>query len=129
MSLHSYSRVWLHLVWGTLERRPVLTKPAASRLSSYLTSYSQEKGIYMKINYVNPEHVHTMIDLPTSKTIEDAVQLLKGSSSHWVNENNLVSGKFAWGRGYGAFSVRIERGRGGKIHHQSGRASQEEEFC
>src|SRR5437660_1743941 len=25
--------------------------------------------------------------------------------SHWVNENNLVSGKFAWGRGYGAFSV------------------------
>ena len=105
MSLHSYSRVWLHLVWGTLERRPLLTKPAASRLSSYLTSYSQEKGIYMKINYVNPEHVHTTIDLPTSKTIEDAVQLFKGSSSHWVNENNLVSGKFAWGRGYGAFSV------------------------
>ncbi len=105
MSLHSYSRVWLHLVWGTLERRPLLTKPAASRLSSYLTSYSQEKGIYMKINYVNPEHVHTTIYLPTSKTIEDAVQLFKGSSSHWVNENNLVSGKFAWGRGYGAFSV------------------------
>ena len=66
-----------------------------------------------------------LIDIlkPTSKTIEDAVQLLKGSSSHWVNENNLVSGKFAWGRGYGAFSVRIERGRGGKIHHQSGRTS------
>ena len=23
MSLHFYSRVWLHLVWATLERRPV----------------------------------------------------------------------------------------------------------
>ena len=36
MSLHSYSRVWLHAVWGTLERRPLLTKPAAARVSQYL---------------------------------------------------------------------------------------------
>jgi len=33
------------------------------------------------------------------------MHLLKGSSSHWVNENNLISGKFSWGRGYGVFSV------------------------
>ena len=33
------------------------------------------------------------------------MQLFKGSSSHWVNENNLCQGKFGWGRGYGVFSV------------------------
>jgi len=33
------------------------------------------------------------------------MQLLKGRSSHWVNEQNLVAGKFGWGRGYGVFSV------------------------
>jgi putative transposase len=33
------------------------------------------------------------------------MQLLKGSSSHWINSNNVITGKFAWGRGYGAFSV------------------------
>jgi hypothetical protein len=33
------------------------------------------------------------------------IQLLKGNSSHWVNANNIVEGKFAWGRGYGAFSA------------------------
>jgi hypothetical protein len=31
--------------------------------------------------------------------------LLKGESSHWVNESNLIAGKFGWQRGYGAFSV------------------------
>ncbi len=36
---------------------------------------------------------------------EELMQLLKGSSSHWVNGNNLLLGKFAWARGYGAFSV------------------------
>jgi hypothetical protein len=43
--------------------------------------------------------------LPTSKSIEDVAKLLKGGSSHWINENKLIKGRFAWGRGYGAFSV------------------------
>jgi putative transposase len=83
----------------------MLTKPAAAKVSRFLTNYSLEKRIYMKINYFNPEHVHTLIDLPTNKCIEDVIQLFKGSSSHWINENKLLRGKFAWGRGYGAFSV------------------------
>src|SRR5437763_15901926 len=105
MSMHSYSRVWVHLIWATLERRPLLSKPAAVKLSGYLSSYSAEKGIYMKINYVNPEHVHALVDLPTHLCLEDVMQLFKGSSSHWINENNLIPGKFGWGRGYGVFSV------------------------
>ena len=106
MSLHSYSRVWLHLIWATLERRPLLNETAAAgKLSTYLHDYAKEKQIYMKINFVNPDHVHALIDLPTGLSIENAMQLFKGSSSHWVNESNLVPGKFSWGRGYGAFSV------------------------
>ena len=105
MSLHSYSRVWLHLTWATLERRPLLFHSAAARVSAYLSQYSSQKGIYLKINYVNPDHVHALIDLPTHLSIEEVMQLYKGSSSHWINENNLLPGKFGWGRGYGAFSV------------------------
>jgi putative transposase len=105
MSLHSYSRVWVHLVWGTLERRPLLRGPSAARVSGFLQDYAQEKGIYLKINFVNPDHVHALIDLPTSMCIEDVMHLLKGASSHWINEQGLVPGKFGWQRGYGAFSV------------------------
>jgi putative transposase len=59
----------------------------------------------MKINYINADHVHALVDLPTNMSIEELIQLLKGSSSHWVNANSNLPGKFAWGRGYGAFSV------------------------
>jgi putative transposase len=59
----------------------------------------------MKINYVNADHVHALIDLPTNLSIEDVAQLLKGASSHWINSNDRLHRKFAWGRGYGAFSV------------------------
>jgi len=59
----------------------------------------------MKINFVNADHVHALIDLPTDYTIEEAAQLFKGSSSHWINDERLVNGRFHWGRGYGIFSV------------------------
>jgi len=49
----------------------------------------------MKANHVNADHVHTLIDLPTGLSIEAAVQLLKGSSSHWINANDIAPGKFA----------------------------------
>ena len=105
MSTHSYSRCWLHLIWETLRREPMLDKRAAARASHNLSEYSQEKGIYMKINFFNTDHTHALIDLPTNLTIEQVIQLLKGSSSYWINQKQLVRGKFAWGRGYGAFSV------------------------
>jgi putative transposase len=105
MSLHSYSKVWVHLVWATLEREPMLPKSAAAKASAWLTEYSKEKKIYLKINCFNPDHVHALIDLPTNLCIEEVVQLFKGGSSHWINEQKMVPGRFSWGRGYGAFSV------------------------
>ena len=105
MSTHSYSRIWLHLIWETLAREAMLDKRAAARASKFLTEYSSEKGIYMKINYFNAEHTHALIDLPTNKCVEEVIQLFKGGSSYWINDNRLVGGRFAWGRGYGAFSV------------------------
>jgi REP element-mobilizing transposase RayT len=67
MSTHSYSRIWLHLIWETLAREAMLDNRAAARASGFLTDYSKEKGIYMKINYFNADHTHALIDLPTNK--------------------------------------------------------------
>jgi len=96
MSLHSYSRCWVHLIWGTLNRQRLLNRKATAGLSRYLGEYADQQGMYMKINFVNLDHVHALIDLPTALSVEKVVQLLKGSSSHWVNSNDIVTGKFAW---------------------------------
>jgi REP element-mobilizing transposase RayT len=93
------------LIWGALDRARLLNKTAAKRVSRYLNDYAESKGVYMKINYVNADHVHALLDLPTALSMEELMQLLKGSSSHWINSHDVVTGKFAWGRGYGAFSV------------------------
>jgi putative transposase len=92
MSVHSYSRCWVHLIWGTLKRERLLNKKAAAGLSRYLAEYADQQGVHMKINFVNPDHVHALIDLPTGFSIEKVVQLLKGSSSHWVNSSEIITG-------------------------------------
>jgi REP element-mobilizing transposase RayT len=111
MSLHSYSRCWVHLIWGTLHRERLLHKEAAARLSRYLTEYADTKGVYMKINYVNADHVHALIDLPTGMSIEELIQFLKGSSSHWINANNILPGNFAWEKATAHFLFRNRMSR------------------
>lgn len=104
MSLRSYTKVWLHVIWGTHNREKSLTnKELRKNLSAYFYKYSKEKNIYMKCNYVNSDHSHALISLPTDKTIADVLHLLKGSSSNWINKQ--VGFKFAWAKGYAAFSV------------------------
>ena len=105
MSTHSYNKIWIHFIWETLNKQKILPKEARVEISDYLYKYSKEKNIYMKTNFVNADHVHALIDLPTNISVEECIKLLKGSSSHYINKNRLITTKFSWGRGYGAFSV------------------------
>jgi hypothetical protein len=54
---------WVHLIWGTLNSEKLLDKEAAVLVSRYLSEYAEMKGVYMKINYVNADHVHALVDL------------------------------------------------------------------
>ncbi|MEW6507786.1 MAG: hypothetical protein AB1432_08590 [Bacteroidota bacterium] len=46
MSLHSYSKCWLHLIWGTLNREPLIaTRETRKEVSEYLYEYSTSKKI------------------------------------------------------------------------------------
>ncbi len=68
-------------------------------------SIAESNGIYTKALHVNPDHVHALIDLPRTCSVDDVVKALKGCSSRWINSSGLLVGHFRWARGYGAFSV------------------------
>ena len=77
----------------------MLDRRVAARASINLTEYCYEKNIYMKINYFNSDHTHALIDLPTNLTIEQVVQLLKGSSSHWIKSESFGKRQIRLGAG------------------------------
>lgn len=103
--LHSFVRNYLHITWSTKERVRVLHVNKKIQLKDYFLEKSVELNTPILSVSVQPEHIHLLIDLPANLCLSDYVQKVKGASSHWVNQQILVEGKFSWQRGYGAFSV------------------------
>ena len=62
-------------------------------------------NIQLEAINIQPEHVHAIINLPSDRLLKDIVKTIKGEASYFINSNNLCKKAFAWGRGYGAFSL------------------------
>ncbi|MFA6957388.1 MAG: IS200/IS605 family transposase [Thermoanaerobaculia bacterium] len=102
--MHSYTSVTLHLVFATKERRRFLDRELRAKLFPYMSGIVRAHGgTAITINGVE-DHVHALIEMPSTITVAEMLQEMKGSSSRWINESSPGRG-FAWQRGYGAFGV------------------------
>ncbi len=101
----SYLKIWIHLVWTTKNRQPLLTKKIRKSVFKHIRENAIKKGIY--IDFINgyKEHVHCLISLGSEQNIDKVLMLLKGESSHWINKQKLCRQKFEWQNGYYAVSV------------------------
>jgi len=101
----SYLKIWIHLVWTTKNRQPLLTKKIRKPVFKHIRENANKKGIY--IDFINgyKEHVHCLISLGSEQNIDKVLMLLKGESSHWINKQKLCRQKFEWQGGYYAVSV------------------------
>lgn len=97
-------QMWVHLVWATKNRQPLLVKSLRKKLCFHIKSEAEKKGY--KISIINgvEDHLHCFAHLKPTHTISKLAKDLKGESSRWLNVN-YFGGTFEWQRGYGAFSV------------------------
>lgn len=109
---HSHTKIWIHLIWATKKREKVLFKESGKIIYEYLQTKATENKISFERLNIQPAHVHGLIDLPTDICLSDFIGKVKGSSSHWINQQKLFNKHFSWQRGFGAYSVsasQIER--------------------
>ncbi len=101
----AYVRIWVHAVWGTKDREPILEKENRYTLFEHIRENARKKDIY--IDFINGyiDHVHTLISLNSEQSIAKVMQLMKGESSHWANKNSLFKHKLDWADEYFAVSV------------------------
>ena len=59
----------------------------------------------MKIINGMPDHIHCLFVMSPQKSIAEIIKQVKGSSSYFINQNNLIPEKFSWQTGYAAYSV------------------------
>lgn len=100
-----YINVYLHIILSTKIRAKIITKELKPILIEHIKANAIAKGIFiLAINCVQ-DHIHLLISLGTDQTISKIVQLIKGESSFWINQNKLLKGKFEWQDDYIAVSI------------------------
>lgn len=102
---HALVKIFIHFVWSTKNGKRLLLGESRAVVKNHIEEYAKENSVNITGLAVQPEHVHLVIALSRSQRTEDAVRLMKGESSHWINQNNLIGPKFSWQTGYWAGSV------------------------
>jgi putative transposase len=104
---NSYISIYVHYVFSTKNRLPLIRPDMQERLWSYMGGIARNN--HMKAFAVGgmEDHAHVLVSLPSTLTVSKAIQIIKGNSSKWINENFNQAEKFSWQEGYGAFSVNV----------------------
>ncbi|MBW3624122.1 MAG: IS200/IS605 family transposase [Armatimonadetes bacterium] len=99
-----YTQLYVHLVWATWDRLPLITAEMEARLYACMRQKCREfEAELLEIGGIE-DHVHLLVRIPAKLSIAELVKQVKGSSSHLVS-HEMPGGFFKWQGAYGAFTV------------------------
>jgi REP-associated tyrosine transposase len=94
--MHSFTSCFVHCVWSTKNREPLLTPDLRDRLWPYLGGIAKQNQMKTLAIGGASDHVHVLLSLPATLSVAKAMQLLKGNSSKWLRETFPKMHSFAW---------------------------------
>jgi len=101
----SLTNLLYHVVFSTKDRQPETLPNFRDDLYACIGGIVRsEKGKLIEIGGTS-DHVHILARFSPTISVSDILKMIKGSSSRWVNKSGVWPNKFAWQKGYGAFSV------------------------
>jgi putative transposase len=100
----SLSKLYIHLIFSTKGRQPLICKAIQNELHSYMAgTFKRHECPALIINSV-PDHIHVLFRLSKNIALARIVEEVKKNSSKWMKKRTGNS-SFFWQTGYGAFSV------------------------
>jgi REP-associated tyrosine transposase len=101
----SLSKLYVHLIFSTKRREPLLSAAVRPRLYAYLAAVLKNlDSPAVKIGGTR-DHAHILLHLSRSHAVAETVEKIKTSSSKWLKKQSRAMSSFHWQSGYPAFSV------------------------
>jgi putative transposase len=102
----AYSELYVHLVWTTFERSPLICSDVEEPLWALIAALCRRlDATALRVGGM-PEHVHLLATYPPSLALSKLVSEVKGASSYAMTHTLAPRRAFRWQDGYGAFSLR-----------------------
>jgi len=101
----SLVQIYVHAVWSTKHRRPLLKSPALrERLFAYMAGICwNQKSPAILIGGAD-DHCHLLFRLGKTIDVSRLIREIKKEASRWA-KSELLMKNFYWQSGYGAFSI------------------------
>jgi putative transposase len=99
------TKLLVHCVFSTKDRRPFLSDPISDRLNAYMAGVAANHDMHLLRAGGMPDHRHILVQVKPTMCISDAVGILKANTSRWVKHEFSGMEAFTWQTGYGAFSI------------------------
>jgi REP element-mobilizing transposase RayT len=101
----SLAKIVVHIVYGTKNREPFLSKNIRATLYAYTIGIlNNQHCITLAINGVE-DHVHILVIVSKNIAVAKMVEEIKRGTSRWLKTQGTTFNGFSWQGGYGAFSV------------------------
>lgn len=96
---------YVHLVFSTKHRQPLIFPPFEAELHDYLGGICKHMGCQpLKVGGYT-DHIHILCMVSQKVPLMKLVEELKSHSSKWIKTKDDALRHFYWQDGYGAFSV------------------------
>ncbi len=96
---------YLHIVFSTKYRKPLINESIEEELYSYLGGICNKLECQVIIVGGYTDHIHILCKLSKKIALMKLVEELKSHSSKWIKTKGGNYQNFYWQDGYGAFSV------------------------
>ncbi len=103
--MQKYYALWVHLVWTTKNRKPLISKELKLPLYRKIQEICKDKEYHLDFINGVEDHVHLLISLNPKFAVSDVVKNIKGISQKWARESELIEDYFEWQDGYAVISV------------------------
>lgn len=101
---NTYSKVYIQVVFAVKGRQNLIRAEIREDLQKYITGIITNRDQKLLSIFCMPDHTHLLIGLKPSISISNLVRDIKAGSSKFINDKNLIKGKFSWQEGFGVFS-------------------------
>ncbi len=101
---NTYSQIYIQVVFAVQGRQNLIQKQNQQELHKFITGIVRERQQKLLAVHCMPDHTHLVLGLTPSVALSDVVRDVKNGSTHFINRNRWVCGRFCWQEGFGAFS-------------------------
>jgi putative transposase len=101
---NTYTQIHIHAVFAVQNRDAVISSKWKEELYRYITGVIQARDHKLLAIGGMPDHIHILIGFRPKQSLSELMQDIKGSSSKWIKEKQLIRCRFSWQEGYSAFS-------------------------